>query len=128
MMDEIRQVEVLTNEEKQLLFGWGENIFGVVALKLSWRPKDLHFVLYSDGEPVSHVGVLKHVVSVNGEPATVGEWVASLPYRRRRRKDSRASSCGMRRNCWSRSGKWMLAYSFVFRSCWRTTKRSVGRK
>ena len=28
--------------------------------------------MYSDGEPVSHVGVLKHVV-VSGEPATVGE-------------------------------------------------------
>jgi hypothetical protein len=72
MADEIRQAEVLTDEEKQLLFGWGENIFGVAALKLSWRPKDLHFLLYADGEPVSHVGVLKHAVSVNGEPATVG--------------------------------------------------------
>ena len=72
MAEEIRQTEVLTDEEKQRLFGWGENILGVAALKLSWRPKDLHFVLYSDGEPVSHVGVLKHVVSVNGEPATVG--------------------------------------------------------
>ena len=71
-MDEIRQVEVLTNEEKQLLFGWGENIFGVAALKLSWRPKDLHFLLYADGEPVSHVGVLKDAVNVNREPATVG--------------------------------------------------------
>jgi hypothetical protein len=27
MADEIRQAEVLTDEEKQLLFGWGENIF-----------------------------------------------------------------------------------------------------
>src|SRR4051794_8773264 len=72
MPDEIRQAEVLTDEERQLLFGWGENIFGVAALKLSWRPKDLHFLLYADGEPVSHVGVLKHVVGVNGAPATVG--------------------------------------------------------
>ena len=72
MADEIRQAEVLTDEEKQRLFGWGENIFGVGTFKLTWRPKDLHFLLYSDGEPVSHVGVLKHVVSVNGEPASVG--------------------------------------------------------
>jgi GNAT superfamily N-acetyltransferase len=72
MAEEIRQTEALTDEEKQRLFGWGDNIFGVAALKLSWRPKDLHFLLYSDGEPVSHVGVLKHVVNVNGEPATVG--------------------------------------------------------
>lgn len=37
MADEIRQAEVLSEEENQLLFGWGENIFGVAALKLSWR-------------------------------------------------------------------------------------------
>jgi hypothetical protein len=29
MADEIRQAEVLTDEEEQLLFGWGENIFGL---------------------------------------------------------------------------------------------------
>src|SRR6185503_9929458 len=72
MAEEIRQAETLTDEEKQRLFGWGENIFDVAALKLSWRPKDLHFLLYSDGALVSHLGVLKHVVSVNGEPATIG--------------------------------------------------------
>src|SRR4051812_9518332 len=72
MADEIRQTEVLTGEEKQRFFGWGEDILGVAALNLSWRPKDLHFLLYSDGKPVSHVGVLKHVVSVNGAPARVG--------------------------------------------------------
>jgi hypothetical protein len=33
-------------KKKQLLFGWGENILGVAALKLSWRPKDLHFLFY----------------------------------------------------------------------------------
>ena len=87
MADEIRQTEALTDEEEQLLFGWGEDIFDLAALKLSWRPKDLHFLLYADGEPVSHVGILKHAVSVNGEPARSGEWVGSLLYRGRRRKD-----------------------------------------
>jgi len=71
-MDEIRQAEALTDEEEQVLFGWGKDIFGVATLKLSWRPKDLHFLLFADGEPVSHVSVLKHAVSVNGEPTTVG--------------------------------------------------------
>ena len=71
-MEEIRQIEALTDEEKQRLFGWGENIFGVEPHKLSWRPKDLHFLLYLDGEPVSHVGILKHAVIVVGEPITVG--------------------------------------------------------
>ena len=72
MPEEIRQSEALSDDDKQRLFGWGENIFGVEAHKLSWRPKDLHFLLYSDGQMVSHAGVLKHVVSVNGKPVTVG--------------------------------------------------------
>ena len=86
MVEEIRQAETLTDEEKQRLFGWGENIFGVAALKLSWRPKDLHFLLYSDGEPISHVGVLKHVVSLNGKPATVGGvgGVVTVPWARKK--------------------------------------------
>jgi hypothetical protein len=72
MAEEIRQTTALTNEEKQQLFGWGEDIFGVVPLSLSWRPKDFHFLWYSDGKPISHVGVLKHVISVDNEPVTVG--------------------------------------------------------
>ena len=72
MADVIRQVESLTDEEKQRLFGWGENIFGVETLNLSWRPKDLHFLFYSGGTLTSHVGILKHVITVNGESVTVG--------------------------------------------------------
>ncbi|MDQ2921775.1 MAG: hypothetical protein M3R52_09235, partial [Acidobacteriota bacterium] len=63
MTEEIRQTDALTDEENRRLFGWGENIFGIAAHKLSWRPKDLHFLLYSDGSPLSHVGMLKHVVN-----------------------------------------------------------------
>ncbi len=72
MVEEIKQTEFLTDEEKQRLFGWGEDIFGVATLKLSWRPKDFHFLLYSDNKPISYVGVRKQVISVNGKPATVG--------------------------------------------------------
>lgn len=71
-MEEIKQTRALTDYEEKLLFGWGENIFGVTAHQLSWRPKDLHFVLYSDGRPASHAGLLKHVVTVNEKPFTVG--------------------------------------------------------
>lgn len=42
------------------------------TLNLSWRSKDLHFLFYSGGKPISHVGILKHVVTVNGEFVTVG--------------------------------------------------------
>ena len=72
MVEEIRQTEALTDEETAQLFGWGENIFGEEPHKLSWRPKDLHFVMYSDGRPVSYVGILKDSVFVNGEPVAVG--------------------------------------------------------
>ncbi len=72
MTEEIRQTDALTDEENRRLFGWGENIFGIAAHKLSWRPKDLHFLLYSDGSPLSHVGMLKHVVNVEGKLVPVG--------------------------------------------------------
>ena len=71
MDEEIRRTEALTEEETQRLFGWGENIFGV-APDLSWRSKDCHFLLYAEGELVSHVGALKHGISVDGEPVRVG--------------------------------------------------------
>ncbi|MEM9805115.1 MAG: GNAT family N-acetyltransferase [Cyanobacteria bacterium P01_D01_bin.56] len=72
MVEVIRQTDSLTDKEKKSLFGWGENIFGVRKLNLSWRSKDRHFLLYSDGELASHVGILQHVVIVNGEAVTVG--------------------------------------------------------
>ena len=71
-MKVIRQVESLTAQEKQQLFGWAENVFGVEPLQLSWRPKDLHFLFDSDGKAISHVGILKHEITVNGEAITVG--------------------------------------------------------
>jgi len=69
---EIRQKESLNDFEKQQLFGRSENIFGVTALNLSWRPKDLHFLLYVNSKVVSHIGVLKHIISVNGQPLIIG--------------------------------------------------------
>lgn len=72
MVEVIRQVDFLSDEEKQQLFGWGKNIFGVESLNLSWRPKDLHFLFYADDELTSHVGILKQVVTVNRKSVTVG--------------------------------------------------------
>jgi hypothetical protein len=50
MLELIGQAESLTDEDEQLLSGWGENIFGLGTFNLSWRSKDLHFLLYSGGE------------------------------------------------------------------------------
>ena len=72
MTKEIRQADVLTDAEREKLFGWGDDIFGAADLNLRWRPKDVHFLMYVNGDPVSHVGVLKHEVSVAGQPLLVG--------------------------------------------------------
>lgn len=70
---EIKQTECLTEEEWRKLFGWGEDIFSANDLHLNWRAKDWHFLLYEDGEPKSHVGVLRHTISVDENlPVTVG--------------------------------------------------------
>ncbi|HSS20026.1 MAG TPA: GNAT family N-acetyltransferase [Pyrinomonadaceae bacterium] len=72
MTKEITQVDTLTEAQRAKLFEWGENIFGVRAHELTWRHKDVHFLLTVDGELVSHVGVLKHEVSVAGRAVMVG--------------------------------------------------------
>ncbi|HMG74610.1 MAG TPA: GNAT family N-acetyltransferase [Pyrinomonadaceae bacterium] len=71
MLTEIKQAESLSDAEQQKLFGWGEDIFGVQPLILHWRHKDVRFVLYENGAPVSHAGILKHSINVNGEPVSV---------------------------------------------------------
>ena len=68
----IRQSDSLTDAEQEKLFGWGVDIFGADDLNLRWRPKDVHFLMDVDGQTVSHVGVLKHGISVGGQLATVG--------------------------------------------------------
>ena len=86
MANEIRQADSLTEVERQQLFDWGDDIFGVSSLNLRWRPKDVHFLLYVDGSAVSHVGVVKHVVSVDRQPVTVGGLggVVTVPEEQRR--------------------------------------------
>jgi len=73
MTFDIRQVTVLTESERQRLFGWGADIFGVEHLQLSWRPnRDWRFILLVDNQPVSHVSVLKHSILVAEQALTVG--------------------------------------------------------
>jgi len=71
-MNEIRQVETLSEADRATLFDWGTDIFGADRFKLRWRPKDLHFLMVADGEVVSHVGILKHEVSVANRSIKVG--------------------------------------------------------
>ena len=72
LTSEIIQTDTLSEAEKEKLFGWGDDIFGADDLNLRWRPKDLHFLLQVLGETVSHVGLLTHEVSIDGEAVKVG--------------------------------------------------------
>ena len=72
MSEQIRVVTGITDEERKLLFGWGENIFGIEDNQYQWRPKDLHIILDVDGRAVSHVGLINHTVEVGGTPVRVG--------------------------------------------------------
>lgn len=72
MSVEIRYTEALTEEERQALFGWGEDIFGLEDRDYCWRPKDYHFITEEDGRPLSHVGIIKTTVGVGGRTVTVG--------------------------------------------------------
>ena len=71
MSETIRVVRQLTDDERQRLFGWGENIFGIEDNKYIWRPKDLHIILDVDDEAVSHVGLIEQTVEVAGQPVRV---------------------------------------------------------
>lgn len=71
MSESIRVVKELTEEERERLFGWGENIFGIEDSLYTWRPKDLHVILDVDGQAASHVGLILHSVQVAGQPVRV---------------------------------------------------------
>ncbi|MDQ3687681.1 MAG: GNAT family N-acetyltransferase [Acidobacteriota bacterium] len=86
MTEEVSLSESLTNVEKQQMFGWGDDIFGVASLNLRWRPKELHLLLHARGKAVSHVGLLKHTISVEERAVTVGGvgGVVTLPEMQKR--------------------------------------------
>lgn len=71
-MFEIRRMKDLSEKDRQALFGWGEDLFGVQSCNLSWRTKDWHVVAYDEGAAVAHAGVLRHDVLVDGRPVPVG--------------------------------------------------------
>jgi GNAT superfamily N-acetyltransferase len=86
MTIEILRVETLSDANRATLFDWGEDIFGADHFKLRWRPKDLHFLMIVDGELVSHVGILKHEVSVGNRVIRVAGvgGVVTVPHAQKR--------------------------------------------
>ncbi len=69
---EIRLVANLSEADKQQLFEWGPDVFGAEALHLQWRPKDWHFLVYANDQLVSHVGIVKHIVTAGEQQVSVG--------------------------------------------------------
>jgi GNAT superfamily N-acetyltransferase len=62
---------ILSDQDEEHLFGWGEDIFGMQSFKLEWRKKELHFTLYLEGQATSHVGTLIDTVTVNSREITI---------------------------------------------------------
>ncbi len=72
---EIKPSNTLTPTEKEKLFEWGDDIFGAADTPFTELPhqsKQHSFILSENGEPASHVGILKHTVQVAGQAITVG--------------------------------------------------------
>jgi GNAT superfamily N-acetyltransferase len=68
----MRIVEHLSEEQRQVLHGWGADPFGLEACGLRWRSKDRHVLRYDDGRLVAKASVLKHRLFVAGQPLWVG--------------------------------------------------------
>lgn len=71
MISEIIRTENLTEQQEQALFGWSPDPFQSAGQGLCWRSKDFHLVLLLDGEPASHVGLLRDTILVAGESLAV---------------------------------------------------------
>ena len=69
---EIRFSEALTDAERESLFNWGKDIFGIEDADFRWRPKELHFITEEGGRAVSHVGLVRPTVRVGGPEVWVG--------------------------------------------------------
>lgn len=68
----IRELSEVPAADWQTLSAGDPDPFGTEYLNLSWRSKDTHFVLYSNGRAASHVSVLlAHTVRVGSEEVRV---------------------------------------------------------
>ena len=69
---EIRELAEVPGADWQALFAGNADPFEIEPLNLSWRPKDTHFVLYSDGRAASHVSILlRHMVRAGSSAVRV---------------------------------------------------------
>ena len=74
IVDQLEIVEKvkLTEEEKTALFRWGEDLWDNDRYGLTWCGTDVHFVGYANGAPVTHSGVYRHTVRIDGRDVALG--------------------------------------------------------
>jgi len=86
MAIEVRRVQMLTDDERRILFGWGKGIFGADSPNLKMRKFKWHVVVYADGRPVCHVGLclpavkvgVRHIGILQWRPRWLARWVYRL--------------------------------------------------
>jgi GNAT superfamily N-acetyltransferase len=69
---EIRLTQTVTEEDRQTLFGWGDDIFRARGIRFHCRKSDVHYLGTVDGHLVSHAGMVQVEVRVAGRPMMVG--------------------------------------------------------
>ena len=67
-----RVTHSLSETEKKHLFGWDKDIFGAAGYEhITWLPKTTHILLSVKEQLVSHIGLVKETVVVNGQTIRV---------------------------------------------------------
>lgn len=69
---EVHLTQTLSDEQRRILLGWGDDIFDVGQLDWHGRKKEWQVLGYAGGQLVSRVGILKTVVNVAQLPFSVG--------------------------------------------------------
>ena len=70
--DEIRELRELSGEDWDALRCGEDDPFGIAPLGLTWRSKDLHFILYRERRAASHVSILlRHEIRVGARRVAV---------------------------------------------------------
>jgi hypothetical protein len=68
---DIRQVETLTDWQRQHLFHFEPDVFGDLPFGLQWEPKTPFFLVYEAHALVANAGVVARTVDVAGAPVKV---------------------------------------------------------
>ena len=69
---EVRLTQMLSDDERRILLGWGDDIFDIGQLDWHGRKKEWQILGYAGGQLVSRVGILKTVVYVAQLPLSIG--------------------------------------------------------